>query len=53
MLVASLTENHSREYLCNLNATEVVQGNSKHPITSKPFLLQWIINMRNAIAFGI
>ena len=40
MLTASTTENPSRADLCNLNASEVAQGNSKHSITSKAFLLQ-------------
>lgn len=38
MLTPSPIEYHSRADLCKLNATEVVQGNSK------PFLLQQVIN---------
>lgn len=44
MLAASPSENHSKEDLCNLNATEIAQGNSQHSITSQLLLLQSVIN---------
>lgn len=38
-MLTDFSKKHNRTDLCNLNAIEVVQSNSKHSITSKPFLL--------------